>query len=509
VAVAARSILMEAGMIDPARIARIRQLYFGEHWKVGTIASELGLHPSTVKGCLSDRPRPDQTPRPSPVTPYLGFIEEVLREHPRLRATRIYEMVRLRGYTGSLRQLRRKVAVLRPRTTPAYLRLRSFPAEQAQVDWGHFGKVRVRGGERRLSCFVMTLSYSRALYLEFFFDQSQESFLRGHVGAFEFFDGVARTLLYDNLKSAVQERISSTLVHFHPRLLELAAHYHFQPKPCAVGQANQKGRVERAIRYIRESFFAARSFTTLDDFNRQARLWRDEIAHTRPWPDDTRRTVAEVFAEEKPYLVPLPQHPFDTDQVLSVVARKTLYVRYDANEYSIPPSAVGHPLTLVASDTLIRILEGTRELARHGRSYDRKQRIEDEEHLLALLQNKRKAQGSVLSARLLGAVAKAEDFLQAAFQRGESPGSQMKQLLELLDRYGASPLQTALQEALERDTPRASSVAYLLERRRRALKARAAIPVDLSRRPDLADLHVNPHSPEIYDELTSAQEDES
>jgi transposase len=496
-------------MIDAALITRIRQLYFGEHWKVGTIAAELGLHAKTVSASLSDRPRCERPPRPSPVTPYLGFIEEVLRKHPRLRATRIYEMVCLRGYRGSLRQLRRKVAVLRPTKTVPFLRLHSFPGEQGQVDWAHFGKVRVRGGERRLSCFVMTLSYSRALYLEFFFDQTQESFLRGHVAAFTFYGGAARSLLYDNLKSAVLERVSSTLVHFHPRLMELAAHYHFQPKPCAVRQANQKGRVERVIRYIRESFFAARSFTTLEDFNQQARLWRDQVAHTRPWPDDSRRTVAEVFAEEKPYLVPLPGHAFDTDQVLPVLTRKTIYIRYDGNHYTIPPSAVGRQLTLVASSTLVRILMGRQELARYRRCYDRQQRIEDDAHLQALLEQRRRAQGSVLSARLLGAAPQAEDLLRAAFQCGESAAGQMNQLLKLLDRYGAAELQAAIKEALERETPRASSVGFLLERRRRAQKARAAIPVDLSRRPDLADLHVNPHPAEIYDELSSPEEPES
>jgi transposase len=499
---------MEAGMIDSAVVARIRQLYYAEHWKVGTIASELKLHPTTVRNSLSDRPRSEPPPRPSPVDPYVGFIEEVLRKHPRLRATRIYEMVRVRGYAGSVRQLRRKVARLRPVHSEPYLRLRTFLGEQAQVDWAHFGSVRVHHAKRKLSCFVMTLSYSRALYLEFFFDQTQESFLRGHVRAFAYFEGVARTLLYDNLKTAVLERLGTAAVHFHPRLLELCAHYHFQPRPCGVRKPAQKGRVERAIRYIRESFFAARSFTTLDDFNRQAWLWRDEVAHGRPWPDDHSRTVAEVLAEERGYLVPLPSHPFDTDQVIPVRSRKTIYIRFDSNLYTIPPAAVGRPLTLVASDTRVRILDGTTELADHRRCFERTQRVEDEAHVQALLEEKRRAQGSVLSARLTGVAPQVEDLLQAAFERGESAAAQMRQLLELLDRYGAGEFKVAVSEALEHKTPRASSVGYLLERRRRAAKTPVALPVDLSRRPDLADFHVNPHPAEIYDELTFTDDPE-
>ncbi len=173
------------------------------------------------------------------------------------------------------------VARLRPEPREAFLRLRSFPGQEAQADWAHFGEVRIGSARRRLSCFVLTLSHSRALFLEFFFDQTLENFLRGHVDAFADWGGVPRIVLYDNLRSAVLERHGNP-IRFHPRLLELAAHYHCQPRPVAPVRGNQKGRVERAIRYVRDSYFAARPFTTLEDFNRQARAWRDEVAHRRP-----------------------------------------------------------------------------------------------------------------------------------------------------------------------------------------------------------------------------------
>jgi len=116
-------------VIDPVVVARIRSLYFGEHWKVGTIARELGLHALTVQGALSDRVGWPRLPRPTPVAPYLGFIQLTLQKHPRLRATRIHEMLRLRGYTGGVRPLRRQVAELRPRRIEAFLELRTFPGE--------------------------------------------------------------------------------------------------------------------------------------------------------------------------------------------------------------------------------------------------------------------------------------------------------------------------------------------------------------------------------------------
>ena len=112
----------------------------------------------------------------------------------------------------------------------------------------------------------MVLSYSRQIFLRFFLDARMENFLRGHVAAFAAWTAVPRVLLYDNLKSAVLERHGEA-IHFHPTLLELAAHYHFAPRPVAVARGNEKGRVERAIRYIRESFFAAREFADLDDLN--------------------------------------------------------------------------------------------------------------------------------------------------------------------------------------------------------------------------------------------------
>jgi hypothetical protein len=327
------------------------------------------------------------------------------------------------------------------------------------------------------------------------------------VAAFSFFSGCPRVLLYDNLKSAVLER-QGRAVHFHPRLLELCSHYHFQPRPCAPGKGNQKGKVERAIRYVRESFFAATRFTTLEDLNRRAWAWRDEVAHTRPCPGDAKRTVAEVFAEERPRLLPLPVHPFVAELVRPVRQNKGIWVPFDLNHYSIPPEAVGRrSLTLVASQTAVRILDGQVELAAHRRSYDRDQYIDEAGHEETLLEIKRKASGQTPSSRLTAAVPQAQAFLQAAFAKGENAGSTTLKLLRLLDDYGAKALEDALVEALERDTPRMSSVAYLLERRRRAEKTRAPLPVDLSRRPDLADLVVRPHEAEIYDELSRPDDD--
>jgi transposase len=496
-------------MISREQVAHIRHLFHAEHWKMGTIASQLGLHPETVRAALeSHRFRSRRRLRDSLADPYLEFLRQTLERYPRLRATRLYQMIRPRGYRGSVSQLRRVVAGLRPTAREAFLRLQTFPGDQAQADWAHFGEVSIGRARRRLSGFVLTLSHSRALWVEFFLDQSLENFLLAHVHAFQDWCGTPRTVLYDNLKSVVLERRGDA-IHFHPRLLELSAHYHFAARPCRPARGNEKGRVERAIQYLRQSFFAARSFTTLADFNRQTLRWREQVAHQRPWPGDDSRTVAEAFQEEKPRLLPLPLHPFHSELVRTVRSDKTLYVRFDLNDYSIPPPAVGRPLTLLASPTTVRLLDGSTQIACHRRCYDRHQRVEDPIHIETLLEQKRKALGSTAGGRLAVAVPESQAFLQAAFQQGESALRLTSQLLGLLDDYGPEELAAALREALDRQTPRLSSVAFILARRHRQQKHRTPLPVNLSRRPDLESLAVSTQHLEAYDELSEDPDAES
>ena len=486
-------------MISPETRVQIRRYFYAEHWKIGTIARELNVHPDAVRKAVeTDRFHRTQPMLPCITDPYMEFVRQTLDQHPRLRATRIHQMIRERGYTGSVIQLRRAVARLRPPAREPFLKLQAFPAEQAQVDWAHFGQIAVGRAHRTLSCFVATLSWSRALYLEFFFDQTMENFLRGHVHAFEDWAGQPRVILYDNLRSAVLERRGDE-IHFNPRLMELCAHYHFVARPCQIRAGNQKGRVERAIRYVRESFWAGRSFTTLAECNRQALLWRDQVAHRRRWPGDDNRTVAEVFAEEQPRLLTPPVHPFPTELVLPVRAAKTIYVRFDLNDYSIPPEAVGRQLTIAASDTLVRILEGTAEIARHHRTYDRHQLVLDPAHQEAVLKTKRKAFEATPAGRLTLAAPESKTLLDLAFAQGESAGSQTAQLLKLLDLYGPAALRRAINEALERNTPRASSVAFLLRKQQRS--APTPMAVDLSRHPAAQAIEVRPHDLETYDEL--------
>src|ERR1700687_2633711 len=262
-------------MIPRALEAEILRLYHTEHWLIGTIGTQLRVHHTTVRRVLAQAgvPVAPKTLRASMVEPYRAFIVETLTKYPTLRASRLYAMVRERGYPGAPDHFRAIIAQLRPRpVAEAYLRLRTLPGEQAQTDWAHFGKLTIGRAQRPLMAFVMVLSYSRHLFLRFYLGATMGYFIRAHVDAFSWFNAVPRVVLYDNLKSAVLERVDDA-IRFHPTLLELAAHYRFQPRPVAPARRTEKGRVERAIRFARDGFFAARSFRDLDDLNAQAAAW--------------------------------------------------------------------------------------------------------------------------------------------------------------------------------------------------------------------------------------------
>lgn len=190
-------------MVIPADLsAKILRLYKAERWRVGTIARQLRVHRDTVRRMLPQAgdPAPASPLRPSRVDPCRAFILQTLERFPPLTAARLYAMVYERGYRGSPEHFRHVIAGMPPRpAAEAYLRLRTLPGEQAQVDWGQFGHLQIGRARRPLMAFVMVLSYSRRIYLRFFLDARMDSFLRGHVQAFVAFGGVVRVLLYDNL----------------------------------------------------------------------------------------------------------------------------------------------------------------------------------------------------------------------------------------------------------------------------------------------------------------------
>ena len=495
-------------MISKEREAEILRLYHAERWRVNTIAGQLSVHHTTVQRVLAQSGIPSEkiTARPSVADPYVPFIIETLTKYPRLRASRVFQMVRQRGYPGGPDHFRRVVARLRPRPpAEAFLRLRTLPGEQAQVDWAHFGKVAIGSALRVLWAFVMVLAWSRQVFLRFYLSAAMPSFLRGHVEAFEFFGGVPRVLLYDNLKSAVLERAGDA-IRFHPTLLELAAHYRYEPRPVAVARGNEKGRVERAIRYVRDSFFAARSWSSVDDLNAQALEWMTGLSAERRWPQDQTRQIRDVFADERVRLMPLPDTAFPCEERLEVHVGKTPYVRFDLNDYSVPHQHVRRTLAVIASLDTVRVLDGAEVIATHPRCWDRGQQVEHEAHVAALVEAKARARRGRALDRLTRALPHAEPLMLRAAERGGNLGNITARLLAILDAVPAAELDAAVAEAVERDTPTVGAVRQILDRHRAERGMPPAVVHRFTTR--AGDVVVRPHSLAAYDALHKDTDDD-
>ena len=478
--------------------AEIRRLYFGEHWKKGTIVEQLGVHRDVVERVVGPHgPTPKgHAARPSVLDPYRGFVLETLERYPTLVATRLYDMLGERGYTGSLRTLRRFVLSHRPSPKRAvYLRLETLPAEQAQIDWAHVGQLRVPGGVRPLYCFVLLLRYSRAMWAELVLEQTTTSLLRSLVRAAQHFGGVTHQWLFDNPKSIVAAREGSA-IRFQPSLVELASHLHVALRACRVRTPTDKGGVERAIRYLKTRFFPARVIPSIASGNEALGHFLDTIANQRRHPTQKDRTVAEAFAEEKMRLLPLPPSALPTELVTSVPADKTAFISFDANRYSVYPDAAGRMLTLVATDTEVRLLDGSRLVGAHARSWGKNRVVEAPEHRAALLEHKSGARDGKGRDRLRAEIPRTDELMRRWLDDGRNVGSLVARTLKLLDLYGPSVLTAAVEELLAKNSHDYGALAILCEQRR--TRPRRLLPIELA--PHVVDRDVIPHDLGGYDD---------
>jgi transposase len=486
-------------MIPEQLAVEILRLFMVEKWSQGAIARELRVHHSVVARVIRQTcPQPPK-PQHSKLQTWAPLIEDTLAKYPGVKASRIYEMAVERGHRGAPSHFRAYVARFRPRKfTEAFMRLRTLPGEQGQVDWAHFGKVKIGKAERKLVAFVLVLSYSRRIFVRFGYDIGMAGFLDGHQAALEHFGGVPRVLLYDNLKSMVLERVGLA-IRMNPVMLKFASHYSYEPRPVAVARGNEKGRVERSIRFIRDSFFAAREWKDLDDLNAQALAWCDGLAMDRRWPEDHRKTVRDAFEAERSSLLPLPADRYPCADRKEVHSQKTPYVRYDLNDYSVPHQLVQRTLTVFATPHEVRVVDGQEVVAVHERSYDKHRQIEDPAHLAGLAAKKDHARRHRAQDRLIAAVPQSRDLLALLAMRGDGLGHAVSHLSRLLERFGIVDFTEAVQLALAANTPHPNNVRLLLEkiRHRRGLPPPVLAPVVT--RPHLRDLHVRPHALTDYD----------
>jgi transposase len=488
-------------MTVPKRIeADVRRLFFAEHWKRGTISTQLRIHPDTVERIVGPLGPKASTPRTTNLVlaMYHTFIDETLARYPKLVATRVYDMVRGRGYEGSIRTLRYYIERNRPQPRcTAVLRMESLPGEQAQVDWAHVGEIAVPGGKRPLWAFVMVLSHSRASFAELVLSLDAHSLRRSLVRAAVALGGSPRQWLFDNAKTVVVER-NGDVIRFNDDLLELAGKLHVEPRVCAPYQPQQKGKVERAIRFFKDRFFAARTFHSVEHGNAELAEFIHSIANTRPHPHWPEKTVAEVWQDEKPRLLALPDPLPNTDLVAPIGVDRAAFVRLDTNRYSVPYRFAGKKLTLVATDSALRLLDGAEEVAAHDRCWGRSQWLENPSHRAELIEEKRAARALKGRDRLRSEIPNINVMLERWLQVGRNLGSMVARTLKLLDDYGGPILRAVVSEMLENGTHDPGAMALMAEQRRKKSGAQPKALVNFA--PHVLERDVLSHDLGGYDE---------
>lgn len=489
-------------MITPEIRAQIRRLILRDGWRIETVARRFGVHHSVVRRAIRDDAPLDDRPqdRTSAVDPFKELVVERLGEHPELTGTRLFRELKERGYTGGIAVLRRYVAKVRvPRQRKAYLRIETEPGEQAQVDWGSFGHIRVGHTQRRLSAFAMVLSWSRALYVDFSLDQRMDTFLRMHQRAFAAFGGIPRRVLYDNLKSVVLHHIGST-VQFNPTFLGFAGHYLFEPTAAPVRYPQAKGRVEGAIRYLRHGFFYGRSFSSIDDLRQQAVAWCAEVANQRIHAT-TRERPAERLLVERSRLRPLPAHAFDADFVSPLIVSKEARVHLDTNAYSVPHHLVGKTVHLRADDTSVRVVHDGQIVAQHVRCWDRRRSIEDPSHIEAMLERRPGARPIKRRDRIAALCPEAKMYLKEIARRRIDLDGEVRKLERLLPLYGDEDVAAGIRAALGARTFGVRYVRALIDQSRFARGLGEPPEPILTGNPEVDSLSVEPHDLETYDAL--------
>jgi transposase len=486
--------------------ASIRHLYHVEKLRKKAIARELGIDPKTVRRALKQETfsRTPPQPRASKLDAFKDKIGELLNHYATISALRIHEEIQKLGYGGGISILR---DYLRPlRSTPkVFLHIQTTPAEQAQCDWAYAGKI----SSKRVYCFVMVLSFSRMLYLEFFPSQTIESFMTAHRRAFHFFKGVVKKIRYDNLSSVVLHRIGSA-VQFNPRFLAFSAHYLFDPSPCNVRSPHEKGRVEKTVAYVKSNFLSGRTFLSLTDLNHQAFLWRDQVANCRIHGAIGKRPIALFVEQEKSLLIPLPKTDFDTRLVLGVKSSSQFLVHFETNRYSVPFAYASRMLTLKADDQWVSIYEKENLIAQHPRSYQRYQVIEDPRHSKGLLASR--PHGAYFKHRdaLLALGDTAHQYVKALTKTELHLPHQIKKIIELIDLYSKTEVLAAMEHALSHNALGHEYLRNIIQANRRKRAASQPLGSPCSKiNPDLIqNTWVQERDPGLYDTHFHTEEDD-
>jgi transposase len=460
------------------------------------IAATMALDPRTVAYWLrQERFRSRQsTPRASKLDPFKPHIGRMLDKYP-YSAAQVFQRLREQGFDGGYSLVKAYVRLVRPQRQAAFLPLAFAPGECAQGDWGSFGSVPVGHTQRRLSFFVMVLCYSRMLYVEFTVSQTMEHFLACHQPALECFSGSPRKVMVDNLKSAVLQRALGEAPVLNPKYLDFATHQGFTIVPCNVGKGNEKGRVENGVGYVKKNFLAGLELPDFRALNPAARHWLDTVANVRVH-GETRAKPTELWHHERPSLGPLPLHPFDIATVSQVRASRQFRITLETNRYSVPAHYAGHTLTLKTSPDRLCLYPGDTLIARHARSYERFQDIEDPDHPKPLLEQRKKARDHKVFMRFLALSPRAEAYYRKLEERRLNPQHHVRKIVALSDLYSPQAVARAMDDAFVYEAFSSDYIANLVEQRARFTPEASAL--HLTRRADLLELRLAQPDLSIY-----------
>jgi transposase len=377
--------------------------------------------------------------------PYRSLIAEWFKEHPTLKAQQAHRWLRTRGVEISYPAVVKYTREFRKKVPKAYHHLTFLPGEEAQADWCFIRHPQLG----RLYGFVYILSYSRYLFAHVFNRSSFEFFIEGHLMAFSASGGIPYGIRYDNLATVVLKRRPE--IQYNPRFLEFSRHYNLEIRLCNPGAGNEKGRVERAIRTLRETFFnTLEKYSSLKALNHALHEWVDNKNHTLHRA--TEKKPAELLQEEK--LRPLPEKPWTNVLIHPPVkTTKTAMMVFDTNSYSVPDYLVGKSLSIHSTPDKVMIYDGAKQVASHPRSFDRRRSIINPLHRsFGKLSVKAKMQR-------IHAVIKAlhptiSDFLDKNQACGEDPQKTAYEIFKLMKSHSRGMLISVASECLNKKSPR-------------------------------------------------------
>jgi len=440
-------------MLSPEIQSEILALHYGQGKSLRSIERELGVCRKSIRRVVARRSvefSPVTGPRSSILDSFKPLGKEVLRRDPYVTSTGLFHRLRKDGYMGGKTVvkdwLRSERAPKAPRE--AFLRLDFQPGECAQVDWGEFGDVFHDGV--KIHAFIMVLAYSRLLYVEFTRSERFEEFVRCHENAFRYFGGVPRECWYDNLATAVTDRMGK-IVRFNSRFFAYMGHHSIRPHACNPARGNEKGRVEGGVKLIRNSFWSGRIFKNFADLQAQAVEWMNSACNEREHRTTRKIPRLHFEAEEKPALLPMNVHPFDTDEVISRVVPPDFHVLFETNRYSVPWTLVGMTVTMRINGEKIRVFYNERQVCSHDRLYRKHQVVTIEPHRAGLLERKgggeRARDGwQLAAAKNIGP--EIEKYIGLLRSGQRSLRHEIARLLALSTIYGEAAVHDAVREML-------------------------------------------------------------